>query len=138
MVVHLPSKTVKSFKELNDALADGANVIQVVGTLQRMHSLTLPPGVGLRGGELVSGAKLQRLTRDNTLENLTLRASAHEQAIYNDSSLTELGTVALLNLTIHGQAYLCAEDNIRVVVQKPMAPPNYHRRPARMQRPTGF
>lgn len=78
-----------------------------------MPSLTLPPGVSLRGGELVFGAKGLRLTRDNTFEDLTVRTSAHEQAIYNDCSFTALGTITLLNLTVHGQVYLCAEDNIR-------------------------
>lgn len=135
----MSSKTVKNVQELTDALAQGATDIEVVGTLQGMASLTLPPGVSLRGGELVFGAKGLRLTRDNTLEDLTVRTSAHEQAIFNDSSLADLGTLTLLNLTVHGQVYLSAEGNVRA---GHIEADGVHVASAdtrgQMQRPTGF
>ena len=42
--------------ELVDALASGSPNIEVVGTIQGMPSVTLPPGTSLRGGSLAFGA----------------------------------------------------------------------------------
>ncbi|MGO4583787.1 hypothetical protein AB4Z38_07855 [Arthrobacter sp. 2RAF6] len=60
--------------------------------------MTPPPGVALRGGELVSGAKGLRLTRDNSVGNVTVRTPAHELAIYNDPTVEDLGTLQLENV----------------------------------------
>ncbi|MBB6405962.1 hypothetical protein [Arthrobacter sp. AZCC_0090] len=99
--------------QLNEALAEGAKEIEVSGTLKGMPSVTLPPGVALRGGELAFGAKGLRLTRDNLVENVTVRTSAHELAIYNDPTVENLGTLRLKNVTSFGQVYLTAEDGVR-------------------------
>ncbi|MGY2746951.1 hypothetical protein ACVWZ8_004068 [Arthrobacter sp. UYCu723] len=99
--------------QLNEALASGATEIEISGTLKGMASVTLPPGVALRGGELVFGAKGLRLTSNNTLENVTVRTSAHELAIYNDHTVADLGTLRLANVTSYGQVYLSAEGSIR-------------------------
>jgi hypothetical protein len=104
---------VTDVAQLNEALDSGAKEIEISGALKGMPSLTLPPGVALRGGELVFGAKGLRLTRDNTVQNITVRTSAHEIAIYNDPSVEDVGTLRLSNVTIHGQIYLSAEGNIR-------------------------
>ncbi|MET3922951.1 hypothetical protein [Arthrobacter sp. UYEF20] len=72
---------VTDVAQLNEALASGATEIEISGRLKGMPSVTLPPGVALRGGELVFGAKGLRLTSNNTLENVTVRTSAHELAI---------------------------------------------------------
>ena len=107
-----PTK-VASVAQLNEALASGANDIEITGTLRGMPSLTLPPGVALRGGELVFGAKGLKLTSDNTVSDLTVHSSEHELAIYNDPTVTDLGTLRLRNVTTHGQVYLGAEGSIR-------------------------
>ncbi|GAA4038084.1 hypothetical protein GCM10023063_23960 [Arthrobacter methylotrophus] len=125
--------------QLSEALAEGATEIEVSGTLKGMPSLTLPPGVALRGGELVFGAKGLRLTRDNSIENITVRTSAHELAIYNDATVEDLGTLRLKNVTSYGQVYLAAEGSIRAgrieadgvhVAEADMR--------GRAERPTGF
>ncbi|MFI5086140.1 MAG: hypothetical protein ACHP7K_09440 [Actinomycetales bacterium] len=99
--------------QLKEALASGAREIEISGTLKGMPSVTLPPGVALRGGELVFGAKGLRLTRDNTVENVTVRTSAHELAIYNDHTVADLGTLHLVDVTSYGQVYLSAEGSVR-------------------------
>jgi hypothetical protein len=104
---------VTNIAELTNALASGAKQIDISGTLRGMPSLTLPPGVTLRGGELVFGAKGLRLTRDNTVENVSVRTSLSELAIYNDSSVEDLGVLRLKNVVTHGQVYLTAEGAIR-------------------------
>ncbi|WP_216660927.1 hypothetical protein [Glutamicibacter halophytocola] len=104
---------VSDVAQLTQALASGAEKIEVTGRLQGMPSVTLPPGVSLRGGELVFGGKGLRLTRDNTVEDLTVRTALQELAIYNDAAVTDLGTLRLRNVTSYGQVYLCAQGNIR-------------------------
>ena len=104
---------VSNVAQLNEALASGATQIEVSGTLQGMPSVTLPPGVALRGGELVFGGKGLRLSSDNTVEDVTIRTSLQELAVYNDSSVADLGTLRLRNVTTHGQVYLCAQGSVR-------------------------
>jgi hypothetical protein len=104
---------VSTVAELNEALASGAKEIEISGTLKGMPSITLPPGVALRGGELVFGAKGLQLTGDNTIENLTVRTALHELAIYNDHTVEDLGTLRLRNVVSYGQIYLGAEGSIR-------------------------
>lgn len=99
--------------QLNEALSSGAKEVEISGTLKGMPSVTLPPGVALRGGELVFGAKGLRLTRDNSIENVTVRTSAHELAIYNDPTVADVGTLRLTNVTSYGQVFLSAEGSIR-------------------------
>lgn len=80
---------MSDFAQLNEALASGAREIEVAGTLRGMPSVTLPPGVGMRGGELIFGAKGLRLT-------------------------SGLGTLRLANVISYGQVYLAAEGSVRV------------------------
>ncbi|WP_091256881.1 hypothetical protein [Arthrobacter sp. ok909] len=109
----MPWTQVTDVAQLNEALASGAREVEVSGTLKGMPSVTLPPGVALRGGELVFGAKGLRLTRDNSVEDITVRTPAHELAIYNDPTVEDLGTLRLTNVTSYGQVYLTAEGSIR-------------------------
>jgi len=104
---------VTSAAALTHALASGAANIEVIGRLKGMPSVTLPPGTKLRGGELSFGAKGLRLTSDNTVQDTTITTSPHEVAIYNDTSVPDLGTLALANVTTTGQVYLAADNNVR-------------------------
>ncbi len=104
---------VSAVAQLNEALAEGATEIEVSGSLKGMPSVTLPPGVALRGGELIFGAKGLRLTRDNSLENVIVRTSAHELAIFNDPTVEDMGTLRLKNVTSFGQVCLKAEGSVR-------------------------
>jgi hypothetical protein len=82
---------VTSSAELLDALAQGRREIEVRGTLSGMPMITLQPGVRLRGGTLRFGAKGARLTRDNELTDVTVRTAESEVAIFNDTSVDDLG-----------------------------------------------
>ena len=104
---------VTSGLELTDTIASGATNIEINGTASGLPSLTLPPGVSLRGGTLEFKAKGLRLTSDNDISNLRVVTSEHETAIYNDTSVTDLGTLTLSNVTTVGQVYLVAEDQVR-------------------------
>lgn len=104
---------VSNLAQRNEALASGAEQIEVSGTLKGMPSVALPPGVSLRGGELVFGGKGLRLSSDNSVEDVTIRTSLPELAIYNDSAVADLGTLRLRNVTSYGQIYLCAQGNVR-------------------------
>src|ERR1019366_5913068 len=104
--------TVTSGLELTDTIASGATNIEINGTASGLPSLTLPPGVSLRGGTLEFKAKGLRLTSDNDISNLRVVTSEHETAIYNDTSVTDLGTLTLSNVTTVGQVYLVAEDRV--------------------------
>lgn len=99
--------------ELVDALASGSPNIEVVGTIQGMPSVTLPPGTSLRGGTLAFGAKGLRLSSNNHLANITVTTAPHEVAIWNDTTVADLGTLVLHNVTATGQVYLAAEGNVR-------------------------
>ncbi|MGA7204393.1 MAG: hypothetical protein WBX27_07170 [Specibacter sp.] len=99
--------------ELTDALASGAKAIEILAALRGMPSVTLPAGVCLRGGSLNFGAKGLRLTSNNTVQDVTITTAPHEVAVYNDTSVTDMGTLALANVTTTGQVYLVAEDKVR-------------------------
>ena len=106
-------RTVGTVDELLGALRDGAQKIELTTTLSGLGSITLPPGVSLRGGGLEFGAKGLRLSSDNTVENLSVTVPEHEIAIYNDVSVKDLGTLTLRGITTRGQIYLQASDNVR-------------------------
>lgn len=99
--------------ELTDAIANGSTVIEIDGTISGIPSLTLPPGVNLRGGTLDFKAKGLRLTSDNEISELRVVTEVHEPAIFNDTSVADLGALSLVNVTTVGQVYLVAEDQVR-------------------------
>lgn len=104
---------VKTASELSDAVHAGAQAIQVEGTIRGMPMLTLQPGVRLRGGTLEFGAKGLRLTRDNEIEDITIRTADQEIAILNDTSVADLGTLVLRHVRTTGQVLLVARDAVR-------------------------
>lgn len=106
-------RTVGTVDELLGAFREGAQKIELTTTLSGLGSITLPPGVSLRGGGLEFGAKGLRLSSDNTVENLSVTVPEHEIAIYNDVSVKDLGTLTLRGITTRGQIYLQASDNVR-------------------------
>lgn len=82
------SRVVTTAAELQDAVQSEATEIEVRGELTGMPMVTLQPGVTLRGGTLRFGAKGVRLTRDNTLDGVTVLTAPHEIAILNDTRTT--------------------------------------------------
>ncbi|WP_125610401.1 hypothetical protein [Specibacter cremeus] len=104
---------VASVSELTEALSSGATNIEVTGSLKGMPSVTLPPGVSLRGGRLAFGAKGLQLTSNNTVQDVTVTTEPHEVAIYNDTTVADFGTLTLANVTTTGQVFLAADQNVR-------------------------
>lgn len=105
--------TVRDAAELADALQQPGAVIEVAGEISGSPMLTLPPGVTLRGGTLRFGAKGVRLTTDNTLDGVRIEVPDHEVAILNDTSVADLGTLRLRDVTTRGQIALFAADAVR-------------------------
>ena len=97
--------------ELLDALTS-ADDIHVDGSLSGIPMISLRPGVRLRGGTLRFGAKGVRLTSDNVLEDVTVIVPDWEVAIFNDTSVRDLGRIALRNVRTRGQVLLLADGMI--------------------------
>lgn len=60
------------------------------------------------------GAKGVRLTKDNTLDGVTVLTTDDEVAILNGTVVPELGTLTLRDVTARGQVLLVADDQVRV------------------------
>jgi hypothetical protein len=54
-----------------------------------------------------------RLTRDNVLEDVTVVTEPDEVAILNDTTVADLGTLTLRNVSAVGQVLLVAADSVR-------------------------
>ncbi len=105
---------VRTGSELVEALQSGERAIEVEGVINALPMVTLPPGTRLRGGILEFGAKGVRLTRDNTLEDVTIWTSDHEVALLNDTAEADLGELTLRRVTVTGgQVLLVARDAVR-------------------------
>ena len=109
----MATRTVSNAAELAEAVNSHADVIEVHGTITGSPMITLEPGVTLRGGTLQFGAKGVRLTRDNTLDSVTVLVPDDEVAILNDTSVSDLGTLTLRNVTTQGQVLLVGDHAVR-------------------------
>lgn len=105
------STSVTTAAELAEAIRAGALEIVVEGSISGSPSITLPEGTTLRGGELVFLGKGVRLTRDNTLRDITIRTTPYEVAVYNDTSVPDAGTFRFEDVTTVGQVYVVADDD---------------------------
>lgn len=103
---------VSSLADLIDALATDDDIV-VDCALSRVPSITLRPGVSLRGGMLRCSGKGIRLTSGNRLEDITIIAPDTEVAIANDTSVASLGRMVLRNVRARGQVMLLADDAVR-------------------------
>jgi hypothetical protein len=104
---------VRTAADLAEAVQAGAPAIEVEGTIRGMPMITLQPGVRLRGGTLEFGAKGVRLTRDNEIEDITIRTADQEVAILNDTSVADLGVLSMRRVRTAGQVFLVARDAVR-------------------------
>ncbi|NEC85075.1 hypothetical protein [Streptomyces sp. SID12501] len=104
---------VTTAAELLEALAKESEAIEVQGTLSALPPITLPAGVRLRGGTLEFAAKGVRLTRDNTLEDVTIRCAETEVAVGNSTLVADFGTLTLRGVRTTGQVLLLARDQVR-------------------------
>ena len=106
------TRVVRSAGELLDAVQSDAMEIVVQGTIAGIPMITLRPGVTLRNGTLTFGAKGVRLTRDNTLDGVTVETAEDEVAILNDTGVDDLGTLTLRNVRTIGQVLILADDRV--------------------------
>ncbi len=104
------SVQVRTAEELQEAIGACAAEIVVEGVIAGSPSITLPEGTTLRGGELAFLAKGVRLTRNNTLCDITITTIPYEVAVYNDTSVADAGTLRFENVSTVGQVYLVAEN----------------------------
>ncbi|QOR44966.1 hypothetical protein [Trueperella pecoris] len=58
-------------------------------------------------------AKGVRLTKDNTLRDVTISTTDYEVAVYNDFSVDDTGTMVLDHATTVGQIYLAADGEVK-------------------------
>ncbi len=107
------STTVTNAKELAEALDAGATEITVEGVVSGSPSITLPEGTTLRGGTLAFKARGVRLTKDNTLECVTILTRPHEVAVEVATEGADAGTLTFRDVTTVGQVSLVAEGNLR-------------------------
>src|ERR671937_768281 len=106
------ASAVATAGELIDALRSGVQEIEVRGTLHGLTTLSLGPGVALRGGTLLFDAGGLRLTRDNSVDAVTVRSPDGDVAIGNDTSVADLGTLSLRDVRTTGQVLLVADDAV--------------------------
>ncbi|MDY5785713.1 MAG: hypothetical protein SPK16_06395, partial [Corynebacterium sp.] len=104
---------VTTAQELAQAIADKAAVISIDGEISGSPMITLPEGTTLRGGTLKFGARGVRLGKDTTLDGVTITVPETETAILLDTTVEDLGTITLKNVTTRGQVALIAEDQVR-------------------------
>ena len=100
-------------EELIEGLRSGAEDVEVRGTLTGLTTLTVSPGVALRGGTLRFDSGGLLLTRDNSLEGVTVHSPDGDVAIGNDTSVADLGTLSLRDVRTTGQVLLVADDAVR-------------------------
>ncbi len=92
--------------------------IVVTGEIRGAPAFGLGPGqhlVGTGDGAAVvfaDGTDGVRLSRDNEVANLALRAAPAHRVLHQDSTVDSLGTVRLAGLTVTGQVQIVARDRV--------------------------
>ncbi|MDO5043746.1 MAG: hypothetical protein Q4E22_00390 [Coriobacteriia bacterium] len=103
---------VSNAQELAEAIKAQEQIIELEGTITGSPSITLPEGTTLKGGTLEFKGKGVRLSRNNTLEDITISTLNYEEAIYNDSSIEDAGVFKLHKVETKGQISIVAKDAI--------------------------
>ncbi len=106
---------VRSAQELLDAVNSNEKNIEIEGKITGAPSVTLPEGAVLSGGTIEFKAKGIRLTRNNTLNNIKIITLDYEQAVYNDTSINDAGTISLKNVETVGQIYIEAKEKLNKI-----------------------
>src|SRR5947209_1402441 len=103
------------------AAVDTADVAEIVvaGRIGNVPALRLRAGQRLRGDGagaaivFVPGADGLALTSNNALRDLGVHAGPAYRAIFNDTSVQDLGRIELANVTATGQVQVFARDGVR-------------------------
>jgi hypothetical protein len=113
-------RIVTTRDELVAAVDDaGVAAIAVVGRIGDVPTLRLRAGQRLRGDGadaaivFAPGADGLALTSDNALRNIGVYAAPEYRAIFNDTSVRDLGRIELAGVTTTGQVQILARDGVR-------------------------
>src|SRR5690606_15879056 len=93
--------------------------IEVAANLVNVPTLRLLPGQALFGADASAGIRFSageegvQLSADNQVENLKLATDVSLRAIFNDTNVENLGTLALRGLSVTGVVQILARDNVR-------------------------
>ena len=113
-------KSATTAKELV-ALTKNRRVRRIVvkGDLSDVPSVRLAPGQCLRGKDerssitFAAGSDGLQLSSDNGVHNIRLNASENKRAIFNDTSVKNLGRIELRGVTTIGCVQILARDKVR-------------------------
>ena len=115
-----PEKIVSTVDALVAATRDkSVQRIAVSGHLADAPSLLLSSGQSLRGTNddssiaFVDGVDGLQLSSDNRIHNIRLGASVEKRAIFNDTSVGNLGRIELRGVTTTGRVQILARDKVR-------------------------
>jgi hypothetical protein len=116
----ISARTVSTVDELVAAVGDDAvRRITVEGQIAGAPTLRLAPGQQLVGGEegtavvFADGVEGLQVTRDNEVSRIRLQVEPRLRAIFNDTSVDDLGTVRLADISTVGQVQVLARDRVR-------------------------
>jgi len=115
-----PEKSVTTTDALVAATKDkGVRRIAVSGHLTNAPTIRLSPGQSLRGVDESSiitfsaGTDGLQLSSENRIHNIRLEASLEKRAIFNDTSVANLGRIELRGVTTTGRVQILARDKVR-------------------------
>ncbi|QBC31840.1 hypothetical protein [Pandoraea sp. XY-2] len=113
-------RQVSTADQLLSAAADvGVRHITVMAELSGVPTLRLSPGQTLSGADPQSAVRFAagqdglQLRADNHVENLRLVTDPDRRAIFNDTTVEQLGRLVLCNLGVTGVVQLLARDQVR-------------------------
>ena len=113
-------REVRSVAELQAAVADASlRQIAIAAPIGDVPTLRLSPGQTLSGSDAQTSLRFARgshglqLSTDNRVEALQLIAEPEKRAVFNDTSVEQLGRLVLRDLTVTGVVQLLARDRVR-------------------------
>jgi hypothetical protein len=113
-------ETIDSFAKLMAALAQREPCnLQLRTSLLSPYSITLPPGFSLSGKDrdscilsFCNGDGIG-LTADNRIADVTIMTTPAARAIYTETGLADMGSIALSNLAVTGQVSIIVRSGTR-------------------------
>jgi hypothetical protein len=111
-------RTVSTEDELVAAVAEAERIV-VQGAIAMGQSVQLVPGQRLAGSgddaALVFAAEMDgvRVGRDNEVVGLRIQVDPDRRAVFNDTTVDDLGTIQLAAVTGIGQVQILARDRVR-------------------------
>jgi hypothetical protein len=114
-----PEKWVSTTEALVAAIEEGVGKVVVCGRLSNVPSLHLSPGQTVSGAAEESRIAFAdevdgiQLTSDNCIHNVHLCANPERCAIFNDTTVSSLGRIALHSVTTLGRVQILARDKVR-------------------------